>query len=166
MIRTVPLPRYLSDAPLRSRVTAATNKFEAFNGFSDWVRFGERGTVAANDPVEQEKDVKFTSLLANLVIFPLVMRRMPCRVPRVSPVTVPARSSCRRHAVRPVRHRPEAGHSRGGLPKCQSVRGSGFRAVRLHPHSQSTADPDQRPPDSNEVHCRSQVSSGSSSKMK
>jgi hypothetical protein len=25
--------------------------------------------VAANDPVEQEKDVKFTSLLANLVIF-------------------------------------------------------------------------------------------------
>ncbi|WUS53556.1 transposase (plasmid) [Streptomyces mirabilis] len=25
--------------------------------------------MAANDPVEQEKDVKFTSLLANLVIF-------------------------------------------------------------------------------------------------
>lgn len=33
------------------------------------MRFGQRGTVAANDPVEQEKDVKFTSLLANLVIF-------------------------------------------------------------------------------------------------
>lgn len=25
------------------RVTAATNKVEAFNGFSDWVRFGQRG---------------------------------------------------------------------------------------------------------------------------
>ncbi|WSD74749.1 transposase (plasmid) [Streptomyces sp. NBC_01591] len=50
-------------------MTAATNKVEAFNGFSDWVRFGQRGTVAANNPVEQEKDVKFTSLLANLVIF-------------------------------------------------------------------------------------------------
>ncbi|SOE15849.1 Tn3 transposase DDE domain-containing protein [Streptomyces sp. 2323.1] len=37
--------------------------------FSDWVRFGQRGTVAHNDPVEQEKDVKFTSLLASLVIF-------------------------------------------------------------------------------------------------
>ncbi|MEU0632244.1 Tn3 family transposase, partial [Streptomyces sp. NPDC005989] len=69
VIRTVQLLRYLSDAPLRSRVTAATNKVEAFNGFSDWVRFGQHGTVAANDPVEQEKDVKFTSLLANLVIF-------------------------------------------------------------------------------------------------
>lgn len=50
-------------------MTAATNKVEAFNGFSDWVRFDQRGTVAHNDPVEQEKDVKFTSLLANLVIF-------------------------------------------------------------------------------------------------
>ncbi|MFC9635082.1 Tn3 family transposase [Streptomyces mirabilis] len=42
---------------------------EAINGFCDWVRFGQRGTVAHNDPVEQEKDVKFTSLLANLLIF-------------------------------------------------------------------------------------------------
>lgn len=69
VIRTVQLLRFLSDAPLRGRVTAATNKVEAFNGFSDWVRFGQRGTVAHNDPVEQEKDVKFTSLLANLLIF-------------------------------------------------------------------------------------------------
>jgi TnpA family transposase len=69
VIRTVQLLRFLSDAPLRGRVTAATNKVEAFNGFCDWVRFGQRGTVAANDPVGQEKDVKFTSLLANLVIF-------------------------------------------------------------------------------------------------
>lgn len=67
VIRTIQLLRYLTDAPLRGRVTAATNKVEAFNGFSDWVRFGQHGTVAHNDPVEQEKDVKFTSLLANLV---------------------------------------------------------------------------------------------------
>ncbi|MFF4394889.1 Tn3 family transposase [Streptomyces sp. NPDC001480] len=60
VIRTVRLLRYLSDAPLRGRVTAATNEVEAFNGFSDWVRFG---------PVEQEKDVKFTSLPANLLTF-------------------------------------------------------------------------------------------------
>lgn len=63
------LLRYLSDAPFRSRVTAATNEAEALNGFCDWVRFGQRGMVAANDPDEQEKDVKFTSLPANLVIF-------------------------------------------------------------------------------------------------
>lgn len=35
VIRTVQLLRYLSDGPLRGRVTAATNKVEAFNGFSD-----------------------------------------------------------------------------------------------------------------------------------
>jgi TnpA family transposase len=69
VVRTIQLLRYLGDGPLRSRVTAATNKVEAFNGFCDWARFGQRGTVAANDPDEQEKDVKFTSLLANLVIF-------------------------------------------------------------------------------------------------
>ncbi|MCF3132726.1 Tn3 family transposase [Streptomyces olivochromogenes] len=49
-------------------MTAATNKVEAFNGFSDWVRFGQRGMVAHNDPVEQDKDLRFTSLLSNLVI--------------------------------------------------------------------------------------------------
>ncbi|MFK0297225.1 hypothetical protein ACIQU6_43090, partial [Streptomyces sp. NPDC090442] len=31
-------------------MTAATNKVEALNGFSDWARFGQNGTVAANDP--------------------------------------------------------------------------------------------------------------------
>ncbi|MEV0374982.1 Tn3 family transposase [Streptomyces sp. NPDC050636] len=31
----------MSDAPLRRRVTAATNKGEAFNGFSPWIGFGK-----------------------------------------------------------------------------------------------------------------------------
>ncbi|MGW7329927.1 Tn3 family transposase [Streptomyces sp. NPDC054840] len=66
---TAPIFPAAPPAALRGRVTAATNKIEAFNGFSDWVRVGQRGTVRANDPVEQEKDVKFASLLANLVIF-------------------------------------------------------------------------------------------------
>ncbi|MBP8536401.1 Tn3 family transposase [Streptomyces sp. MK37H] len=34
VIRTVQLLRYLSDAPPRRRVTAATNKVESFNRFS------------------------------------------------------------------------------------------------------------------------------------
>ncbi|MFF2127216.1 hypothetical protein ACFVW1_17775 [Streptomyces olivochromogenes] len=37
-----------------------TNKVEAVNGFSDWVRFGQCGTVTVNDPVEQEMDVTVT----------------------------------------------------------------------------------------------------------
>ncbi|UFQ99894.1 transposase [Streptomyces sp. Go40/10] len=54
VIRTVQLLRYLSDAPLRRGVTVATNKVEAFNGFSQWLGFGNRGIIADNDPVEHE----------------------------------------------------------------------------------------------------------------
>ncbi|MFE7941952.1 Tn3 family transposase [Streptomyces griseoincarnatus] len=69
VIRTVQLLRYLSDAPLRRRVTAATNKVEAFNGFSQWIGFGNGGVITDNDPVEQEKTAKFNALLTNAVIF-------------------------------------------------------------------------------------------------
>lgn len=69
VIRTVQRLRYLSDAPLRRRVTAATNKVESFNRFSQWIGFGNRGVIADNDPVEQEKAMKFNALLTNAVIF-------------------------------------------------------------------------------------------------
>ncbi|MFE3583288.1 Tn3 family transposase [Streptomyces vinaceus] len=60
-IDTIQLLRSLADAPLWARATAATNKVEAVNGFSDWVPFRRRGTNAANGQVEQEKAVKLTS---------------------------------------------------------------------------------------------------------
>ncbi|MFB7558827.1 Tn3 family transposase [Streptomyces brevispora] len=69
VIRTAALLRYLSDAPLRRRVTAATNKVEAFNGFCQWLGFGNGGVIADNDPVEQEKAMKFNALLTNAVVF-------------------------------------------------------------------------------------------------
>ncbi|MCX4768630.1 MULTISPECIES: Tn3 family transposase [unclassified Streptomyces] len=69
VIRTVQLLTYLSDASMRRRVTAATNKVEAYNGFSEWLHFGNRGVIADNDPIEQEKAMKFNSLLTNTVIF-------------------------------------------------------------------------------------------------
>jgi hypothetical protein len=50
-------------------VIAATNKTEAFNGFSQWIGFGNRGVIADNDPIEQEKAMKFNALLTNAVIF-------------------------------------------------------------------------------------------------
>lgn len=50
-------------------MTAATNKVESFNRFSQWVGFGNRGVIADNDPVEQEKTMKFNALLTNAVIF-------------------------------------------------------------------------------------------------
>ncbi len=61
--------RYLTDAPLRRRVTAATNEVESFNRFSQWVGFGARCVIADNDPVEQEKAMKFNALLTSAVIF-------------------------------------------------------------------------------------------------
>lgn len=68
-VRTVALLRYLADPALRRRVTAVTNKVEAYNGFAAWLRFGNGGLIAENDPAEQEKTIKFNSLLANCVIF-------------------------------------------------------------------------------------------------
>ncbi|MYY11961.1 Tn3 family transposase [Streptomyces sp. SID4919] len=68
-IRTVQLLRHLSDEPPRRRVTAATNKMESFNRFSQWVGFGNCGVIADNDPVEQDKAMKFNALLTNAVIF-------------------------------------------------------------------------------------------------
>ena len=69
VMHTVALLRYLAAPALRARVTASTNKAEVYNGFSAWLRFGNHGVIAENDPAEQEKSVKFNSLLANLVVF-------------------------------------------------------------------------------------------------
>ena len=73
VIRTIALLRFLSDAQLRTRTTAATNKVESYNHFVSWCRFGNRGIIADNDPDEQEKVIKFATLLANCVIFHTVV---------------------------------------------------------------------------------------------
>ena len=39
-VRTIQLLRFLSDAQLRRRTTADTNKVESYNKFSSWCRFG------------------------------------------------------------------------------------------------------------------------------
>jgi hypothetical protein len=44
----------LADPGLRARVTAATNKAEAYNGFSAWTPVRQPGVIAENDPAEQE----------------------------------------------------------------------------------------------------------------
>ena len=55
---------------------AATNKAEAYNGFSPGPRFGNQGVVAENDPAEQESPVKWNSLLCNLIVFHTVIDMM------------------------------------------------------------------------------------------
>jgi TnpA family transposase len=68
VIRTITLLRYISEPELREEITAATNKVESYNLFSAWLRFGH-DTIERNDPAEQEKIIKFNTLLANCVIF-------------------------------------------------------------------------------------------------
>lgn len=67
-VRTIVLLRYLSEPELREGITAVTNRVEAFHGFAGWLSFG-REQLAHNDPVHQEKTVKFNELLANCAIY-------------------------------------------------------------------------------------------------
>ncbi len=67
-IRTLYLLRYISDEPLRVNVTGATNKSESFNGFSKYLNFGGE-VIAQNEPIEQEKIIKYGHLVSNAVIF-------------------------------------------------------------------------------------------------
>ena len=68
-VRTLFLLQYISDQELREQITASTNKVEAYNGFSKHFFFGGEGVIADNDPIEQEKAVKYNDLVANAVIF-------------------------------------------------------------------------------------------------
>ncbi len=69
VVRTAFLLTYLSDLELRDRITATTNKVEAYNGFAKWLFFDGEGVIADNDPEEQEKLIKYNDLVANAVIF-------------------------------------------------------------------------------------------------
>jgi hypothetical protein len=40
VIRTITLLRFISEPELREEITAQTNKVEAYQGFSAWLRFG------------------------------------------------------------------------------------------------------------------------------
>ena len=65
--RTLFLLRYLDDIELRRSIRAETTKIETFNQFLDWIAFG--GTVIkSGDPVEQEKSLKYASLVANAIM--------------------------------------------------------------------------------------------------
>ncbi len=68
VVRTVFLLTFISDVKLREIIHRATNKVEQYNAFEDWVCFARGGTIYENIYEEQEKHVKYTSLLANCVI--------------------------------------------------------------------------------------------------
>jgi hypothetical protein len=51
----------------RRTIRAETTKIESYNDFLDWVSFGGP-VVKSGDPVEQEKQIKYASLIANTVM--------------------------------------------------------------------------------------------------
>jgi TnpA family transposase len=63
------LLQYISDLQLRKEITAVTNIVEAYHKFSKWFFFGGFGVVMKNDPIEQEKTIKYKDLIANAVLF-------------------------------------------------------------------------------------------------
>ncbi|NJL53272.1 MAG: transposase [Hydrococcus sp. SU_1_0] len=68
VVRTMFLLQYISDMGLRRQITSCTNIVEAYNGFSKWLFFGKDGQITDNDPLEQEKRLKYLDLVANSVI--------------------------------------------------------------------------------------------------
>ena len=70
VMRTVALLRFLADSGLRARVTAATNKAEAYNGFSAWTPVRQPGRDRRERPGRAGKSVKWNSPLCNLICVP------------------------------------------------------------------------------------------------
>jgi TnpA family transposase len=68
VIRTMYLLRFISDRSLRREVTACTNIVESYHHFLDWLFFGKDGVITDNDPLEQEKRLKYLDLVASAVI--------------------------------------------------------------------------------------------------
>src|SRR3954466_7644812 len=65
--RTLFLLRFISSTEVRRVIRAETTKIETYNEFLDWVCFGAP-VVKSGDPVEQEKQLKYASLVANAVM--------------------------------------------------------------------------------------------------
>jgi TnpA family transposase len=65
--RTLFLLRFFSTIEIRRVIRAETTKIEAYNDFLDWVSFGGP-VIKSGDPVEQEKQLKYASLVANTVM--------------------------------------------------------------------------------------------------
>lgn len=68
VVRTVFLLRYLASETLRRHIQSATNIVEAYHHLSKWCYFGQQGVITHNDPLEQEKRVKYNDVIACAII--------------------------------------------------------------------------------------------------
>jgi TnpA family transposase len=65
--RTIFLLNYINDPELRKIIQAATCKSEEFNQFIKWIRFGDGGVIGDNLRFNQQKVLKFSQLVANIL---------------------------------------------------------------------------------------------------
>jgi TnpA family transposase len=65
--RTLFLLRYIFNTEVRRVIRAETTKVEIYNEFLDWISFGGP-VIKSGDPVEQEKQLKYASLVANTIM--------------------------------------------------------------------------------------------------
>jgi TnpA family transposase len=68
VIRSLFLLEHIGSRELRTKVHAATTRSEAFNDFLQWIFFGGDREIKKNDRDQQRKTIKYSHLLANLVI--------------------------------------------------------------------------------------------------
>ena len=59
--------RYISSSQICRAIRAETTKIESFNDFLDWITFGGP-IIKIGDPVEQEKQLKYATLVANSIM--------------------------------------------------------------------------------------------------
>src|SRR3989442_14853912 len=67
--RTIYLLRWISDATLRSGVTAGTNKAEGYHALAKWLQFGSEGIITEKDPDEQQKRARYLGVLTSALLF-------------------------------------------------------------------------------------------------
>jgi TnpA family transposase len=66
--RTIFLLTFISDVKLREVIHRSTNKVEEYHNFEDWITFALRGVITDNVFEEQEKQIKYTGVIANCLM--------------------------------------------------------------------------------------------------
>ena len=69
VVRSIFLLQYIRLPEMRRTINHATTVSEAFNEFIQWLGFGNNGVITENSRDEQRKIIKYSHLVANILIF-------------------------------------------------------------------------------------------------
>lgn len=75
VLRTIYLLRWINSKEMRQEITAETNKIESYHAFTKWLHFGG-DVINENDPIEQQKRLRYIDLVASAVILQNVVDMM------------------------------------------------------------------------------------------